>query len=179
MIAAEPQKGGEDARYKYVCEEIKKKEEHELKRLFYVACTRAKNELYLLGSVRANKSRTECTKAPHNTFLGLIWNTAQPVFESEFRRKHLVQVSLDFGASAAGTKLRRLPAAWRDPQFEPSVRWQPELHRATASARPITYEWVSDTSRHAGTVIHGFLKRIATDSAARCGTASAWRLWRR
>ena len=33
------------------------------------------------------------------------------------------------------------------------------LTRATASERKVTYEWVSSTSRHVGTVVHEFLKR--------------------
>jgi ATP-dependent exoDNAse (exonuclease V) beta subunit len=46
------------------------------------------------------------------------------------------------------------------------VKWQQELTRATASERPITYEWVSATSRHVGTVVHEFLKRGAQADAA-------------
>jgi ATP-dependent exoDNAse (exonuclease V) beta subunit len=97
----------------------------------------------------------------------LIWNTAQATFESELRRKHLVQVSLDFGTSAAATKLRRLPAAWRTPEFEPSVSWQAELHRARASAFEIPDINLSNTGRHTGTVIHALLKRIASEGVSR------------
>jgi ATP-dependent exoDNAse (exonuclease V) beta subunit len=65
------------------------------------------------------------------------------------------------GQNAPKTILRRLPADWRAPQLEASVQWNPPLQRATASARKITYEWVSDTSRHVGTVVHELLKRVA------------------
>jgi hypothetical protein len=44
-----------------------------------------------------------------------------------------------------------------------SVAWQPAFERAPASARRITFEWVGDASRHAGTVVHELLKRIAMD----------------
>jgi len=40
------------------------------------------------------------------------------------------------------------------------------LQRVTASARKITYEWVSDTSRHVGTVVHELLKRAAQSGPA-------------
>ena len=68
--------------------------------------------------------------------------------------------------------LHRLPANWRAPQLDPSVQWHPELRRATASARKVTYEWVSDTSRHAGTVVHEILKRVAREGTACLGSGN-------
>jgi ATP-dependent exoDNAse (exonuclease V) beta subunit len=59
--------------------------------------------------------------------------------------------------------LSRLPQSWRLPKFALSVAWQPEYERAPAAAREITFEWVGDASRHAGTVIHELLKKIAAD----------------
>jgi ATP-dependent exoDNAse (exonuclease V) beta subunit len=169
VIAAQPQRGADDSAYEAVRTELKLREEHELKRLFYVAATRAKNELYLLGNAKANKDRTQCHKAASNTFLGLIWGSVEHLFTSELRRKVPMQANLfTTQDEAPKTLLYRLPATWRAPQLDRSVQWHPELRRATASARKVTYEWVSDTSRHVGTVVHELLKR-----AAREGTA-AW-----
>ncbi len=169
-LAAQPQKAGKDLNYDFVCEEIKQKEAHELKRLLYVACTRAKNELYLLGNVKTNKSGTECCKAPSNTFLGLIWSGVENLFRSELRRKAPVQTSLFSNANAPpATTLRRLPAGWHTPHFDASVEWRPELRRATASAHEIPYVWVSDTGRHVGSVVHELLKRAAREGAEREG----------
>ncbi len=162
-VAAQPQKGEDDPEYSRVDTEIKKKERHELKRLFYVACTRAKNELYLLGSAKRNKQGTALHKASEATFLGLIWESERAEFERELTGKRPVQKSL-FAQEESGppkTILRRLPASWRAPQLDASVFWRPELQRATASARKISYEWVSGTSRHVGTVVHELLKRVA------------------
>ncbi len=170
LVAAQPQKREQEADYERVSEEIKKKDEHELKRLFYVACTRARNELYLLGSAKSNKQGTALNKASETTFLGLIWGSEQPEFERELTRRVPAQVNL-FSAEEHGgatTILCRLPANWRSPQFDPAVQWQPELRHVTASARKITYEWVSGTGRHVGTVVHEMLKRIAQEGA------SAW-----
>jgi ATP-dependent exoDNAse (exonuclease V) beta subunit len=65
--------------------------------------------------------------------------------------------------TSAGTMLSRLPDDWRMPKFEMSVAWQPTVQRAPAAARKVTFEWVGDASRHAGTVIHEIFKRIAID----------------
>ncbi len=168
LIAAQPQRGARDPWYDTVTREIKAKEEHELKRLFYVAVTRAKNELYLLGNVKRKKDGSACQKPGSNTFLGLIWTKVEHVFESERGRKVPAQASLFtlHQEERPKTVLRRLPAKWRAPQLERSVQWQPELRRATASARPVTYEWVSETSRHVGTVVHELLKRVAREGTA-------------
>jgi len=162
-IAAQPRQGSEDAAYDRITELIKKKEEHEMARLFYVGCTRAINRLYLLGGVKLNKSRTGFNKASKGTFLHLIWDTALPLFAEEFNRRAPAQGTLFEAEGQQATVLRRLPATWRAPALSASVTWQAPYRRAAASARRITYEWVSDTARHAGTVVHEFLKRAASE----------------
>jgi ATP-dependent exoDNAse (exonuclease V) beta subunit len=163
-IAAQPKAGEPSAAYDEIEAENKRKDEEENKRLFYVACTRAKNELHLFGSA-ARKKDGGVMKARSNTFLGLIWESVCPLFDAELRRRVPQQQNFLY-SSAMGesvTVLQRLPQTWRMPMLEMSVTWQPELQRAPASARKVTYEWVGDTSRHMGTVVHELLKRIATD----------------
>ncbi len=160
-IAAEPRKGEPSEAYAAIEGECKKKEEEENKRLFYVACTRAKNELHVFGSVKRKKDGGP-SKAGSQTFLGLVWSSVQSEFESAARVPR--QQSLSYAADvASGTILNRLPDTWRMPKFDMSVAWQPALERAPASARKITFEWVGDARRHAGTVVHELLKRIAND----------------
>jgi ATP-dependent helicase/nuclease subunit A len=163
LLAAQPQKGEEDSDYEFVWEEIKKKEGHELKRLFYVACTRACNELYMLGNARCNKDGTALRKASETTFLGLIWDTEQAEFESELRRRVPVQKDLFTAEESvrAETLLRRLPATWRAPRLAASVQWRSEFLHATASVDTATYDWVSGTGRLVGTVVHELLNRVA------------------
>jgi len=161
-IAAQPPKRVKDPRYDAVKEQIQQRELHELKRLFYVACTRARNALYLIGAVNSNKKGDGLNKPGSATFLGLIWSSVEDEYRSALRRRPaLSQLHSTNGRSGQKTSLKRLPAAWRPPQLEPSIRWEPRLQRVTASARKITYEWVSDTSRHVGTVVHELLKRAA------------------
>lgn len=160
-IAAQPQRGGEDSLYEEINQIIKKKEQHELKRLFYVGCTRAINQLYLLGSVNLNKNSAGFQKPRQDTFLGLIWHTAQPVFDAAFERRTPTQATLFDTVGKPRRALRRLPGDWRAPTFDASIAWRPELQRATASERMLSYDWVSDTSRHVGTVVHALLKQAA------------------
>lgn len=172
QLAALPQRAGRDPNYDAVWSDIKLKESHELKRLLYVACTRAKNELYLLGSVRTNKTGSECNKAPSNTFLGLIWSSVEKLFRNELLAKAPAQASLFSNANApAATILKRLPAGWHTPRFDAPFDWQPEFRRAVASAHELPYVWVSDTGRHVGSVVHELLKRVAQEGLNKWSSA--------
>jgi ATP-dependent exoDNAse (exonuclease V) beta subunit len=172
QLAALPQRAGSDPAYDFVCQENNQKESHELKRLFYVACTRARNELYLLGNVKSKRGGTECSKASSSSFLGLIWDTVQALFASELRRKVAVQAPKFANATKAPatTWLRRLPAGWRAPAFESSVRWTAPMRTAIASEHEIPYVWVSDTGRHVGSVVHELLKRVGREGLSRWNT---------
>jgi len=167
-IAAQPKKGDSALAYDEIEAVNKKKDEEENKRLFYVACTRAKNALHVLGSAKRKKDGT-VVKAGSNTFLGLVWSSVEALFQSELRRRVPQQQSFIsvLSSGEASTMLSRLPDTWRMPKLEMSVAWQTEWQRAPASARKITYEWVGDTSRHVGTVVHEMLKRIAAEGTER------------
>ncbi|HMF78168.1 MAG TPA: 3'-5' exonuclease, partial [Bryobacteraceae bacterium] len=165
-LAAQPQKSEKDSEYELICKENNQKEAEEMKRLFYVACTRAKNALHLVGSVGRKKGGQEVQPPRTNTLLGLIWSSVKEQFEGALRRRVPVQQNLLLFAEeeAPGTILRRLPADWKAARPEPSVSWKPQFQRGAASARKVTYEWVSDTGRHVGTVVHELLKRATHGS---------------
>jgi len=120
--------------------------------------------LYLLASVGRKPDST--LKKPHSCFLDLLWPEAEKKFEALLRGGGQ-QLGFNFGLSAAArisepqTIVRRLPANWHLPRFSRWIEWQPEFQHATPSARPVTYEWVSDTARHVGTVVHELLKQAA------------------
>ena len=167
-VAAQPRRGSsKGSLYEVITTKLKAKEAHEIKRLFYVAATRAKNRLYLLGNVKTKADGASASAPGSNTFLKLMWPAYEKDFESAVRRRQWRQSSLFDAESQCVNVLRRLPESWKTPRLDSSVDWQPELRRATASARTVAYEWVSDTGRHVGTVVHEVLKRIT-----RTGNAS-------
>ena len=181
-IAAMPQSGEEDPDYRAVRDRIKEKEEHELKRVFYVACTRAKNDLYLLASRKRNKDGTACHAAKKGTFLHLIWDSVKPEFAALVQRNRLPVLTeanqMQQGpAASAKTFVSRLGSDWQLPMFDSSVRWEPEMRAGTASSGEITFEWVKGDARHIGTVVHAFLNRIAADGLEKWNTngLNPWR----
>ncbi len=72
-----------------------------------------------------------------------------------------MQVSRRPTARARRTPLRRLPADWKLPAPPAAVAWTaPEEGRA---GEDIEFSWVGEDARHAGTVVHAWLQRIAED----------------
>jgi len=55
--------------------------------------------------------------------------------------------------------LRRLPASWRLPEPPTPVEWRSTAAPLTEPHEP-TFEWVGESLRHAGTVVHAFLQRM-------------------
>ena len=160
-IAALPGKREDKSDYNRINEIRKKKDEQETARLFYVACTRAKNCLYLLGSADSLKEKL---KTPGSgTFLRMLWTAVSGNFEKVRMKRAARQAGLFNAANQGKTSLSRLPVAWKAPAAEPSIQWKPAVRRAVASGRPTTYEWVSDTGRHTGTVVHELLKRMSAE----------------
>jgi len=55
--------------------------------------------------------------------------------------------------------LRRLPESWRLPELPAPVAWQGTT-AADAEPHEPTFEWVGESLRHAGTVVHAFVQRM-------------------
>ncbi len=126
-------------------------------RLLYVAATRAKHELHLLGSVQTSERGGEVTiREPlAGSMLRMLW--------------HAVAADFDAAAPAAGTlpapparpaqKLRRLPLDWQPPRVE-AVDVSAEPPVVDLEQQGPIFDWVSETSRHVGTLVHRELDRL-------------------
>ena len=170
-------------------------------RLLYVAATRAKQRLHLLGETRiATGDGAQAARKPDaRSLLAKLW----PVVESEFDRAAAVSAPVEVAADipSAGERgegwrepegrdhperwderqisqaLRRLPSAWISPEPPPALAWA--AGRETAHAQDdIEYSWAGETARHVGSVVHRWLQIIAEDelqgwSAARIDTLRA------
>ena len=158
-VAAKPRRSENEPAYDEITKELDNKEQHELKRVLYVACTRAENNLYLLGNAKLTKDG-ELATPRSGTFLRLIWESVKPQFEARRRMQGQLRKT-EQNMATARTILRRIDASWALPGLEPSVNWRPELERVAASARKVTYEWVSHTSRHVGTIVHALLNQLS------------------
>jgi ATP-dependent exoDNAse (exonuclease V) beta subunit len=138
--------------------------EHEHRRLLYVAATRAKRRLHLLGvsPARVNdpSGRLKLEKPHSATALRLLW----PVVESEFvaqQTQPAADVSASVPAGPLEPPLRHLPADWLLPDCPPGPQAASAGLQSPAERAAIEFDWASESARHVGTLVHRHLERCA------------------
>ncbi|MGP1677933.1 MAG: UvrD-helicase domain-containing protein [Burkholderiales bacterium] len=146
-------------------------------RLLYVAATRAKQHLHLLGETRLFvEGEVQAARNPDaRSLLAKLW----PVVSGEYQRAAATAPDPSATEGAGGDtlpdqSLRRLACAWSLPAAPPALAWTAAGETAQAQDE-IEYSWAGETARHVGSVVHRWLQRIAEDelrdwSAARIGT---------
>ena len=155
LLAPIAESGGDkDPIYSYLAGIERQKSDQETARLLYVAVTRARRSLHLLGTLTAKDDGT-LGQPESRSFLKLLW----PV------------VALEFANPSAGVReeeahhaktTRRLPATWRVPPAPPPVHWRRHgIERVQRTE--VAFERVSNRSRYAGAALHGVLQRIARE----------------
>ncbi len=161
-IRACPEEGCDEPEFEALHDLRKAREDHEHSRLLYVAMTRARRNLHLLGNAKLTK-KGAVQKGGSNTHLGKLWATVSPEFETALaehkkaRRPKQQVLELD---GPKRTELRRLPSGWAMPAMSDAVQWAARFERDQASQGQRSYGWVSNRARHVGTLVHEFLKRI-------------------
>ena len=71
--------------------------------------------------------------------------------------------------------LRRLPDSWRLPELPAPVAWQSAAAPYAEPHEP-SFEWVGESLRHTGTVVHAFVQRMkGVDDPGPMGRRSAER----
>jgi ATP-dependent exoDNAse (exonuclease V) beta subunit len=124
--------------------------------LLYVAVTRAKRELHLLGNAEATSREGEIAlREPRKgSMLRLLWQAVAPSFEAVAP----AAAAPHSGSPMPPQKIRRLPADWRLPDVPLSLR--ASLEPLIDIAAPVPFDWVTHTSRHVGTLVHRELDRM-------------------
>ncbi len=167
----------EDPIYRYLRDLEAAADRHEAARVLYVACTRARRRLHLIGAARGADGGLE--PPPADSLLALLWPALRPRFEAAAARAAAGDLAPATPPRSA-PPLLRLPAGWRAPAPPPPAWTAPPPARVLHAAA-VAFEWAGDTARHVGTVVHRILRRIAhegldTWDAGRLARAQgAWR----
>jgi len=156
-----------DPLHEYIEATEKEREQIELDRLMYVACTRARHSLHLLGHVAVNADGDQYSLPHAGSLLRRLW----PAIEHDFARSF-----------ASYQRAKPRPAQEQDPLVQPVLRrlamseaaqQAPALPAAEVTAKPDTtvsqrveYYWVGSAARHAGTIVHRWLQRVADGSVS-------------
>ncbi|ARO87331.1 DNA helicase UvrD [Nitrosospira lacus] len=175
LLLAPIQETGADADriYSWLEKLDDEKERFEDERLLYVAATRAKQRLHLLGStgiVYDGDGGFELKPPAEKTLLRKIWSVVKPVYADVAARRVAPDMHSIMDAkegekeekSSIDQSLHRLVPDWTLPTAPPPVRWnaQPQTMPVRSD---IEYSWAGETARHIGTIVHRWLWRIAED----------------
>ncbi len=138
--------GDHDRVYQYLSTLERDREFHEAGRLLYVAATRAKKRLHLVGGEAANGS-----------FLARLAHAVGDAFAAP------AAAAPESGdtAPAPGVPLRRVPAGWTAPPAPAALDWAVAADVFVEEEESIAFDWSGQTLRDVGTVVHHVLQQIA------------------
>lgn len=157
----------------YLAERDKKRAYYETDRLLYVALTRARQQLHLLGVVEVDQAGAP-QKPPASTFMGRLWDYLDlPVRVDEADLADIDAADAPGappptdGGRAQRYLLRPIPEEIPVEEIEPMLPHAPPVSGAAWQWRPET-----DDERMIGIVAHAWLERIGKDGV------DAWQLER-
>jgi ATP-dependent exoDNAse (exonuclease V) beta subunit len=139
----------------------KRRRERERARVLYVATTRARSALHLIGSLPLDADGV-ATAPPRSSPLGTLW----PAIEARFPASAATRepISHDSAGGATGPRpLRRFSLDWQAPTPPADVGFDALQVSTVEAAELPTYVWVSETARHVGTVVHAQFERYVRE----------------
>jgi len=129
-------------------------------RLLYVAATRARQRLHLLGDVRVKDGAI--TLPAKNTLLGKLWPVVDRDFEAALRSHAPAIRAPAVTPEMPDQSLVRLSSGWGAPLTPAGAAWPAPEDEARVQ-EDIEFSWAGETARHVGSVVHRWLQRIAED----------------
>ena len=159
------EQGGEaDPVYRYIGQVDKDRDAHETGRLLYVAATRARDRLHLLGRIpcKSTEAGYELASPAQGSFLDKLWFVLQDPFRQAMDRLDVSEPQPE-PREEPRILLQRLPPDWQRPEPpQPPAR----ITGSTPPAQPmdgktVEFDWARLLTRNAGTVVHRYLKAMA------------------
>ena len=154
LLLAPLKADGEDADglYDSLWASLARKRRHEWARLLYVACTRARASLHLVG----HSARKDGIARPRG-LLRILW----PFIESDFEKPRLVHSASQSTLAGTARPARRVPqAAWPKRAGVQAVGERPS---SPASDR-LVFDWAGSCIRTVGIVVHQVFAQLTHQS---------------
>ncbi len=139
------------------------KQRNELDRLLYVACTRARKTLTIIGNVASTSTGEQLTRPRKDSLLNRLWPVVQSAFEEAFSQQSQAQRGSG-KVSAVNSKkpiCQRYATPWETGEAPALPSRGLELQApATQMLEEVEYQWVGTQARQAGTIVHRWLQRM-------------------
>lgn len=167
ILAPIPETGGRQSPlYDYINDVDKEKQTFEDGRLLYVAVTRAKKSLHLIGhaGLKENKDGIRC-EPQRRSLLALLWPQVKHIYEQNLSPQKNAQPDTD---TAPDQATYRLADDWSMPTPPASMiaTENPEQELETPSGL-IEFEWAGETIRQVGSVVHAAIQLIAEEGLSK------------
>ncbi len=153
-----------DPVHRFIAAVAAEKDSHEQGRLLYVACTRARKSLHIVGNVAVSAEGADYKPARRDSLLHWLW----PAVEAEFAGAFDAWTG---GGEDAGeaTFVQPVRRRLREPWTLPGVRLPGDAARDEGGVidNEVEFYWVGTEARIAGTLVHRWLELMATGRAGR------------
>lgn len=161
--------------YDYIRHADQVKQAYEDARLLYVAATRAKRTLHLIGHAALRERAGERACQPEKrSLLWHLWPLVKQDYEQALPEQHEPG---EEEAHAFSQDTRRLSPSWTPPEPPAGIAWQAPLEGEAGVGRvEIEFEWAGATIRHIGSVVHQMIQWIAEEGIERWPPARALKL---
>jgi ATP-dependent helicase/nuclease subunit A len=161
----------------YLVRQAKRRRLNENKRLLYVACTRARDNLHLLAQVQSDQRNADKLRCPAQTsLLYALWPAVQSTI-IRYKNSDSADTTTDTPAQPAAepAQLQRLNRRWQLPTLTHSNLLADCIPYYAYDNPPLQGEsWQDPTSRYIGIIVHRMLQRLTLDELQ----ATNWRRYR-
>ena len=155
-----------DATYAYLKRLDSARGDYESGRLLYVAATRARRYLHLIGHTLIGDN--DDVRAPwSSSLLALLWPAVAADFEAPAAAVVASVAQSGDIPPPDQAPLRRLTTAWTLPAPPPPLAGEYNVVAPQPPQDDVEYWWAGRNARLAGTLVHRGLQRMATEGLAR------------
>ncbi len=145
-----------DPVHRFIEQSENAKDRHEQARLLYVACTRARKTLHLLGHTPAT---ADAYKPPaRHSLLRMLWPAVEETFAAAFDGAAVAEGDAEEGL--VEPRLRQFAAPWKAPSVSPLPGPAFSAAEGQLDAEQVEFYWVGTEARIAGTVVHRWLQAL-------------------
>lgn len=157
-----------DPLHQYIQSRLDTSDRLELDRLLYVACTRARKSLHLVGHVNTSSDGSEM-KDPHSgSLLRRLW----PALKTEYAKAFDKHAGTPVPPGHADDEmygapiLKRAAIGWTmpAPPLLPKSR-SANIPLDEVTERTVEFYWVGAAARHAGTIVHRWLHKYSEEKS--------------
>jgi ATP-dependent exoDNAse (exonuclease V) beta subunit len=157
--------------YDYINNTDKSKQSFEDARLLYVATTRTRKTLHLLGHVSLKEKKDDITCAPQSrSLLGHLWTTVSYDYEQNMPAS--VEQDGEEPSLVINQNTKRLIKEWKLPEAPRATQWQqPPEDESGEEREMIEFEWVGETTKHIGSVVHNAIQCMTEEGTTKWTSA--------